>query len=185
MKVLGTVRWSWLAAPDGLYSVNSAYLLPQENDLPLSDPVMSDIWSSFAPSNIKAFTWRLLLDRIASLENLLKRNIIDSPGAATCKMCQSNLESSFHLLFSCSFSVGVWQQCLSWLGLVLAPSTSVREHFTVFQSGYNNSQKRAVRAIWMAAAWSLWMARNDVIFREKSPDLEQILELIKRRSWQW
>lgn len=147
--------WSWDAAPDGVYSVNSAYLFLQGPEVPVTDSVISDIWRSFAPSNIKAFTWRLLLDRIASRENLLKRHVLPSVDAATCILCQCHVETSFHLLFSCSFAMQVWQRCFSWLCLSPSSPSSVREHLSEFQLGRSSSQKKAARAIWMARVWSI------------------------------
>ncbi|XP_057432161.1 uncharacterized protein LOC130724912 [Lotus japonicus] len=69
-------RWSWLPSSDGVYSVSSAYSFMQDPLLPTQDHALSEVWKSLAPSNIKAFSWRLLLDRIASRENLLKRQLV-------------------------------------------------------------------------------------------------------------
>jgi len=36
----------------------------------------------------------------------------------------------------------------------------------------------------MAAAWSLWTHRNDMIFNGEEVNMESVLDLIKIRSWQ-
>lgn len=106
--------WSWEVAADGIYSVSSAYSFLQERDQPVLDPCFAALWKSFCSSSVKGFAWRLLLDRIPSKENLLKRHILVSMADAHCVLCQDQLETSYHLLFSCSISVGVWQSCFSW-----------------------------------------------------------------------
>lgn len=129
-------NWTWTAASDGNYSVNSAYLLLQEPTLPVADAVFSGVWRSFAPSGVKAFTWRLLLDRIATMDNLLQHHVLPSTAAANCRLCQNQLETSFHLLFTCSFAVGLWHRCSSWLDLSFSTSSSSRDHLLAFLAGF-------------------------------------------------
>ncbi|XP_057443205.1 uncharacterized protein LOC130735120 [Lotus japonicus] len=177
--------WIWLPNTDGLFSVQSAYLFLQESDLPEADPVFISVWTSFAPSNVKGFAWRVLLDRIACRENLLKRRVIASISDASCVFCNSHLESSFHVLFSCPFSMQIWQGCFQWLGCSLFQSNTIREHFFQFRFGTNKLQQRLSHSIWLAAIWSLWLVRNDIFFRGGTAAIEVVLESIKRRSWQW
>jgi hypothetical protein len=74
-------KWLWLGDPQG-FSVNSAYLLLVDEYRPpiLSDPVMNlvfkNLWKCGAPSKVCAFSWQLLLDRVQTKDNLLKRRII-------------------------------------------------------------------------------------------------------------
>ncbi|XP_057444639.1 uncharacterized protein LOC130736881 [Lotus japonicus] len=156
-----------------------------EHLLPAPDPLLYGVWKAFAPSNVKAFTWRLLLDRLATLDNLLRRRVIVSLGDASCKLCHNHMETSFHLLFSCAFSQQVWQRCFSWLGMVAFSSTSPRDHLLAFRLGHNSLQLRVARAIWMSIVWSLWLARNELIFRDDPVDVGTIIELVQCRSWHW
>lgn len=177
--------WTWLPSTNGIYSVQSAYLLLQESSLTDVDEIFMQIWKSYAPSNVKAFAWRVLLDRIACRENLLKRQVISSPAEATCVFCNNHVESGLHVLFECSFAVSVWLGCFHWLGVPAVHFSSVREHFVQFRLGRNASQQRLSRSVWLAVIWSLWLIRNNIVFRGGVANLETALELIKRRSWQW
>ncbi|XP_057432142.1 uncharacterized protein LOC130724891 [Lotus japonicus] len=49
------------------------------------DPVYNRVWKALTPSNVKAFSWRLLLDIIPSLMNLWKRKVLLSSEEAICK----------------------------------------------------------------------------------------------------
>ncbi|XP_057444865.1 uncharacterized protein LOC130737113 [Lotus japonicus] len=163
--------WTWLPSNDRIYSVHSSYLFLQEPVLPDQDHALMHVWQSYAPSNVKGFAWRVLLDRIVSKENMLKRGIFSSVGSASCALCNNHLETCFHLLFSCPFSIGVWNGCLQWLGCSLSQVTSVHEHLSGFRVGLTHSQQRLCHSIWLAVIWSVWLARNEVVFGEVLPAL--------------
>lgn len=57
------------------------------------------IWSFLAPFKAKITTWRLILDRLPTKENLIKRNVI-SLQSARCSCCDER-ESSSHLFVTC------------------------------------------------------------------------------------
>ncbi|XP_057418998.1 uncharacterized protein LOC130713229 [Lotus japonicus] len=193
LDALGTVQltkgvpdaWVWMPSNVGIYSVNSAYHFLQEPTLPDTDEALVSIWHSFAPSNVKGFAWRVLLDRFASRENLLKRQVITSLADAQCALCNDYVETGFHLLFSCTFSLSVWQGCLHWLGCSFIQPSSARDHLSHFRFGINKLQQRLALSIWLAVIWSVWLARNEVVFRGGAANIDSVLELVKRRSWQW
>lgn len=178
-------RWTWLASDDGVYSVNSAYLFMQGTSSLVQDQVFSDVWRSLAPSKVKAFARRVLLDRIASKENLFKRKVFVEQEQALCSFCNAHLESCSHLFFSCSVSMHFWQLGASWLGVDSGTVTSPREHLSQFKVGWNNTHRRVSLTVWMAMIWSLWMGRNSLIFRGKQFNYEEAFDHVKRQSWSW
>ncbi|XP_057415175.1 uncharacterized protein LOC130710037 [Lotus japonicus] len=178
-------RWSWLVSGDGIYSVHSAYLFLQGSNSLAPDQVFSAVWKSLAPSKVKAFAWRILLDRIASKENLLKRRVLVVHDQATCSFCSAHLESCWHLLFSCPVSNHLWQLGANWLGMDLISASSPREHFTQFKVGRNSTQRRASLSVWLATVWTLWLGRNSIVFRSTQFNHEEALDLVKRHSWSW
>ncbi|GAU10661.1 hypothetical protein TSUD_426190 [Trifolium subterraneum] len=42
-----------------------------------------------------------------------------------------------------------------------------------------------INLIWQAAMWSLWLARNSLIFKGVKLKTCEIVDAIKRRSFQW
>lgn len=144
------------------------------------------VWSGFAPSNVKAFAWRLLLDRLQTKHNLRRRQVIHGPEAVLCPLCNLVEESSDHLFISCPFSTTVWCSVHRWLGISSALPASVKVLFSQFPSlGRNKLQCSIEVGVWMSVCWSIWLLRNSIIFREGVSDDDLILDLIQTRSWHW
>lgn len=72
------------------------------------------LWSMKIPSKFLIFSWRLLLDRLPTKNNLLIRGVINNIRDAKCVLSSSNEENLFHLFFLiASF---VWSKLGAWLG---------------------------------------------------------------------
>ncbi|XP_057431310.1 uncharacterized protein LOC130724152 [Lotus japonicus] len=140
-------KWCWLPSNDGIFTVNSFYSLLQAPVLLPPDPIFIRIWKSVAPSNIKAFAWRVMLDRIPCLQNLWKRKVIRSQEEAISQVCCSDVESCEHLLFSCPVSLDIWRHCYRWMGVCTALPRNAREHLLQFQFGGDKKQQRGANAI--------------------------------------
>lgn len=179
-------RWMWKLEGEGLYSVNSAYVFLQEQYLEDPDPVFTWVWEAPAPSNIKAFAWRMLLGRIQTRDNLLKRQILHIAEEAVCPLCGVVEESCAHLLFSCPETLSIWYACSDWLGVLTAQVPEPKAHLLQFPSvGRSKAQKLGEIAIWLATIWTIWCQRNKVVFNGGSLVREQVVEHIKVTVWQW
>lgn len=93
-------RWVWAASEDGGFSVASAYKYLQDQGMVEVSGVFEAQWKITTPSNVLAFVWKALLDRIHSRENLRKRNIIPTGQGGLCVFCQGVKESTSHVLLS-------------------------------------------------------------------------------------
>ncbi|XP_057444838.1 uncharacterized protein LOC130737084 [Lotus japonicus] len=173
-------RWMWKLEGEGLYSVNSAYVFLQEQYLEDPDPGFTWIWEAPAPSNIKAFAWRMLLGRIQTRDNLHKRQILHIAEEAVCPLCGVVEESCAHLLFSCPETLSIWYACSDWLGVLTAQVPEPKAHLLQFPSvGRSKAQKLGEIAIWLATIWTIWCQRNKVVFNGGSLVREQVVEHIK------
>ncbi|XP_057418891.1 uncharacterized protein LOC130713105 [Lotus japonicus] len=178
-------KWVWKPSEDGSYSVNSAFIFLQVPSEQPPNPIFRTLWRSVGPSNVKAFAWRCLLDRVPTLENLLKRNVFNTQETAICKLCVQATESCSYLFFSCPLIYDVWRGCSNWLGYSTVLPMDPKAHFLQFQFAGNIKQNQCLSSIWLAMLWTLWLQRNDVIFRSAAVNLNKLLDLIKLRSWQW
>jgi hypothetical protein len=44
---------------------------------------------------------------------------------------------------------------------------------------------KGIVMMWQVVVWVIWKIRNDVIFAQKPHDIHDVVEKIKRLSWQW
>nr|KYP75959.1 hypothetical protein KK1_020172 [Cajanus cajan] len=69
------------------------------------------LWSKLIPSKVSSFGWRVILDRIPTKQNLIKRKILPS-NVASCVWCGLCEETSSHLFFECFYAFKIWMSCL-------------------------------------------------------------------------
>ena len=67
--------WIWNNNSAIPYSVKEVYaMLIQQQEQQEAD-IYSTLWSSLIPSKVNAFGWRLMLNRVQTKDNLVKRGI--------------------------------------------------------------------------------------------------------------
>lgn len=179
-------RWSWRHDGEGKYSVNSSYSFLQALHLEEPEPVFKLVWSVPVPSNVKAFAWRLLKDRIQTRDNLRRRHVILNPYESLCPLCGLQEESSTHLFLLCNATNQIWYECSAWLGAMTTLVPTTKEHLLQFPSiGRSKAQREGECVIWMAIIWTIWLCRNKAIFNGSAFDSTTILELAQLRAWRW
>ena len=91
-------RSYWRQAPDGIFSASSAYhlfFLGRE-----FHPAAAELWTSWAPLEIKIFVWLVLHDRLWTVDRLARRQL-EHPEC--CVLCAQEDENLNHMLLGCSF----------------------------------------------------------------------------------
>jgi len=69
--------WKWRAEENGLFSVNSTYILSaklivwEDGWSDIEKEVFSYLWKGATPSRVVAFSWKLLFDRIPTRTNFV------------------------------------------------------------------------------------------------------------------
>lgn len=111
---------SWVRKEDPCdgFSVKSAYMLITGLQQANHVPAFNTIWHISAPSNVKAFVWRVLWGWIQTRVNLSRRGLAFVGDDLKCSMCQLEDESVDHLLFRCVHASTLWYKCYKWIGLV-------------------------------------------------------------------
>jgi len=108
-------RRVWKIHPFQLYTVKSAYnnLTAAEVDFNLGFNHV--LWLKVVPLKVNIFVWPLLLNRILTKDNLVRRHIL----AATNILCSNDcgcLEDIDHLFLQCDFFGRLWSLISCWLG---------------------------------------------------------------------
>jgi hypothetical protein len=184
--------WRWIPDVEGSFSVSSAYNYLAKELRPLGDldaevPVVFDhIWESPAPSKVIAFSWQLLYDRIPSRSNLLARHILASDAPRECVCCVGAVETSKHLFLHCGGAILIWYEIFRWLGIVVIIPPSLEVLFEVVRGAAKNKKTRnGFLLIWHATIWTIWRARNNVIFANGVFNPKEMVDEVKVLSWKW
>lgn len=144
--------WSWNYTSDGLYSSKSAYLriskqsqaLTNSWDAP-SNAFFERFWSNNIPSKVLTFSWQMILERIPTLSNLARRNIVENQNLV-CVLCNQGTETASLLFFNCSFAFMVWGKVYSCLGFQVTFPVESKLHF---KSHLELMRRKKLKKIWM------------------------------------
>jgi hypothetical protein len=151
-------EFRWNLHPNGQFSVKSHYLAMIHSDIRNPN---KRLWKLKPPLKIKIFMSYLQRGVILTKYNLAKCSWQRSK---VCGFCHKD-ETIQHLFFECRFAQAVWSMIHAALGL-----SQPRSVFNIFGSWLWGLEKYLKSLILLGAAatcWSLWLCRNDIIFRNK------------------
>ena len=125
------------------------------------------------------FLWYLRRGVILTKDNLAKRNW---KGCTRCCFCRSE-ESIQHLFFECHVAKLMWN--ILYFAFGIYPPTCVADLFGSWRS-FPAQFKKTVLIGASALCWSIWLSRNDVIFKNSTTN--STMQVIFRamhwiRSW--
>jgi hypothetical protein len=183
--------WRWKADPTLGFTARSAYqylinLYRPATVLSLQQQfVFNNLWNSAAPSKVIAFSWQLMFDRLPTRENLILRGMMRTADMV-CPLCNDAVETESHLFLHCRVSAKLWYDIIWWIDNSLMLSWNVKDSFPLLVGcGVGKMGKKGLMIIWHALVWTIWKTRNNRIFNNGAVDNEEMLETVKRLSWQW
>lgn len=132
----------------------------------------------------KYFLWRLLQRALPTKDNLRKRGIQIT---TECVVCKNGLESQSHLFRDCYVAQLVWKS--SPLGIISSNAANVRmeEWLMNFLSYFFDQDGREEGRLiqFTSILWSIWLHRNDILFRGVSGSPETILKAAQAHVHRW
>ncbi|GLT58613.1 hypothetical protein SLA2020_314900 [Shorea laevis] len=181
------------ACPDSLiwhhdkynkFSIKSAYLLAyntahepgsRESNLNMTIGEWKHLWKLKIPPKVRVFVWRAILNSLPSLDNLVKRGVVQE---MTCPNCHGADETLMHLLFFCPQVEPIWFG--STLGL--NPRQLGVNCFRDLWRYINGVAKQMGLPLMVEQCaiicWHLWKARNEKHFEHVDFNPHQILARI-------
>ncbi|GKV28960.1 hypothetical protein SLEP1_g37942 [Rubroshorea leprosula] len=178
--------WTWEPHKLGDYSASSRYTtLIQHQPSPYRQ-IFEKIWNPMIPSKVCGFTWLLLLDRIPSKINLLKRGLIKEMEATKCSLCGQNMEDINHLFLHCPATAKIWAMCYQWWGFSTTIAGSCWDPFIQHESLVAKSNERlGWVTVWFSLVWAIWTTMNNLIFRGGSFDSTKTFDKIQVQAFLW
>ncbi|GKV12254.1 hypothetical protein SLEP1_g23424 [Rubroshorea leprosula] len=179
--------WEWVHDKDGQYSTKTAYSILTKDQIETNEiSTFKRIWNPKFPSKVSAFNWQLLLDRVPTKANLVIRGILGELEDGKCVFCKVEDEDSKHLFLKCKITSWVWQECAKWWGIEIRLERDCWDSFQMFGKWSKDPKvKEGWDCIWSTVIWTVWLARNQMIFQDKKTDPRKLLEIIQVRSFQW
>ena len=185
--------WEWKLENGGCFSVKSCYSLLERletvdsGDGGVNKRVLNYIWKSPAPLKVLAFSWTLLLDRIPTRSNLELCRVLDGgEGACVCAFCGRREETACHLFLPCEVAAKVWVLVFNWVNVNFITPHSLGTHLDCWFNEVNSKKvRKGLLMIWHATIWTIWLERNEKIFKGTNKVAEEIFDAIKILSWCW
>ncbi|OMO57353.1 hypothetical protein COLO4_35424 [Corchorus olitorius] len=149
----------WKHSSSGTYSAKDYYkFVCFSNSSP--DPLWSKIWLGLAPPKVETFLWQALRGRIA-VKSLLCARVLIMVENANCPICNEVPESTDYLFLECKSSWLVWQFFCAKGKVSWVMPEDLSSAFRIWMGVSNNS---VWRMTFYAILWTLWTARNDLVF---------------------
>lgn len=103
----------WEIRNTGSFSVNSynffAGFYNSFGPCDRHDGALSLVWKLEAPFKIKAFDWRIMINRLLTKDLLKVRGIPFPNTSFNCAFCDSSLETMEHIFFKCPIVRLIWR----------------------------------------------------------------------------
>nr|GEX60712.1 RNA-directed DNA polymerase, eukaryota, reverse transcriptase zinc-binding domain protein [Tanacetum cinerariifolium]GEX61861.1 RNA-directed DNA polymerase, eukaryota, reverse transcriptase zinc-binding domain protein [Tanacetum cinerariifolium] len=117
--------WNWSLAPNG-FSVASACKHIDVHILPCG--LSTTRWNRGIPINVNIFMWRLKLDKLPTLANLVQNGI--DINSLLCPMCDNYVKNVDHLIFSCEMARDLWRLLARWCELDFPGVSSIMDWYS-------------------------------------------------------
>ncbi|XP_058764822.1 uncharacterized protein LOC131638284 [Vicia villosa] len=176
---------NWKMTEEGTFTVKSCFgsISAELNVGDMVDEAilkaLNFLWKTKAPAKLSFFGWRVILNRIATKDQLIKRNVVLDSNDNLCVFCHLHDETISHLFGSCSFMENIWNSVCKWLGddMVL----SVEDFKAYFYHAENIIQvvkRNILGVVWLVTIWSAWLVRNNCIFNLITPSFDNCMSTI-------
>ncbi|EOY12746.1 Uncharacterized protein TCM_031281 [Theobroma cacao] len=174
----------WKKTTSGLYT-SSSFIKASHGTPPSSTSFWKNVWIGYAPLKVETFCWQTLHGKIATKFVLMHRRVL-AVDDANCSFCTSQLETLFHVLFHCTIAWKTWSSCCCLWGITWVQPGDVLSFFKAwFELPMPTGKRDTWRMLFFATLWTLWLCRNEVIFRGKSfsPNKMRDIALLRHMLW--
>ena len=126
------------------------------------------VWKNWAPPKCKLFVWLILQNRVWTSDRLQRRGW---PNCGRCQLCNREAETGPHLFFKCRYTLRIWNEVISWLGLSTI-DTSLWASFALVKEWRdsviftNGIRREYLASLIMLVSWEIWNEQNTWVFQK-------------------
>ncbi|XP_073263045.1 uncharacterized protein [Populus alba] len=175
----------WKFHSSGMYSAQSGRLFFDSLSATENNHSLTLLWNGYAPLKVDVFIWLLLHGGLSTRSFLAERRIINYE-ESHCPFCCKETETINHLFHWCHITWSLWGRFFKWFGcsgcLHKDPNQNLKEWSGLINGKF---QRRAITLLCKGLYWSIWIARNRLIFESKAPDWDMIFDLTFHRLAFW
>lgn len=125
------------------------------------------IWKIEIPEKIRILLWRISRNILPIATRLTQKGVqIDE----TCVMCHEEAENPTYCLFKCIYAQEVWRNSPIAMDVDQWPDIEGKDAVLL---GLHTIGK-PLHGLFAAICWSIWLARNDRVWNNKTPRVEAI-----------
>ena len=167
----------WPKSKEGVYTVKLGYqLLYEMEDREMASAstiggnkkFWADLWKLRVPNKVKTFAWRVCTNSLLTMENLLKRKVVQ---LALCSNSKREPENVVHALWGCEKVRQVWGREFDGLRTAHTQGLSFPDLF-----GLTALSQRGLE-LFIMICWSIWNHHN------KSRANDPVVPLNKLSAW--
>jgi exonuclease III/ribonuclease HI len=162
----GMDRLVWSHTKNGEFTVRSAYHLAKDkfevdrgscSNRDNNRTLWKAIWNIDVPRAAKIFLWKACSGILPTKENLYSKKITPDP---LCPICQLEVETTAHALWSCPSAQDVWSECPN---RIQKSSCEAKEFLCIMQWLLNKCTEEEIQLVILVAR-QIWHRRNSLIF---------------------
>ncbi|GJZ65074.1 RNA-directed DNA polymerase, eukaryota [Tanacetum coccineum] len=175
-------RWTWLLNKSGEYTVASSRNLIDSRLLPKGE--LKTRWIRYVPIKVNTLAWKVMTNSLPTRFNISRRGIdIDS---ISCVNCDSGVETTNHLFFTCDMAKQVSQLIARWWDVPFIDIDSYGNWRTWIDNiRLPNMNKNMLEGVFFVMWWLLWNFRNKKMFEDNIPSKATFLDEVICKSFYW
>ncbi|XP_071708073.1 uncharacterized protein [Rutidosis leptorrhynchoides] len=175
--------WSWNLNSEGTYTVKDCSVLVDKVILPHAVNSIESLRNGLVPKKVEVFIWRARLGRIPVRFELDKRGI--DLNSVRCPICDDDIETVEHILFSCQVAKDIWAKVLKWWGY----NSAIFGFEDIFNGTFGCVAQDHKKNQWQAVSWVvcyiLWKNRNAKVFKNKLETVPSLFSEVQVLSYDW
>ncbi|KAJ0492571.1 putative reverse transcriptase zinc-binding domain-containing protein [Helianthus annuus] len=131
------------------------------------------------------FVWKAVEGKIPTTTHLRSRGV--AIPSVVCKVFGFSDETPKHVLRTCCLADLVWTQMCSWVKIPSNVKADTLKGLLCMVNDlpWSKEKKKAMHAVFLLTAWSIWQNRNTKVFKGISGSAHKLVEDIKDCSYKW